>query len=376
MEDKRKYPKKLERAWLAQLQFEHVEICRQRRINLAPPVFELTDDTSLLGSYDAAHRVLRMSRRLIHHFSWHVTLQVLRHEMAHQFCFESAVDDTGHGDSFQQACEILGVDHSFRKATIADVQMVQSASNAELLPETAGGRRCLELVEKLLALAGSGNEHEAASAMEKANELMEKNHLHGLLNSEQKKYCRKTIELQRKRLASHIRKICAILQEFFHVQIVVAEMFSPKDGEVYKVIDMFGTSENVAIAEYCFHFLIERLEFFLATAEKNFSAHTRVEKASFYLGMLAGFAERMAGQQQKVKVALCDSRTNALVLAEDQRLKTHVAAQYGKLTRSRSRSTRVYHNTFNSGKETGRKLTFNKSVSGSSVSKGRYLIDK
>jgi len=363
----------LDRALLAQLQFEHAAICRQRRVPLAVPLFELTDSGKILGSYDRENRILRFSRDLIQNYPWAVTLQVLRHEMAHQLCGESEkLLPAPHGDAFLAACEIMGVEPPFQQARVVDRALLVAANAAED-QTTEEGRRCLARVEKLLALAGSGNQHEAALAMQKANELLEKNHLQALLARRNRCYVKKTIELHRKRLSAPVRKICSILHDFFHVRLVVAELFSPVDGESYKVIDMYGSAENVAIAEYCCHFLMERLDRFWAQQKSDFGGKTGKEKKSFCLGVLTGFAERLAGQQRQTGQNRQHEEISALVVAEDRRLENYVASRYERLTRSRSRATQVYQDSFTSGRKAGRQLTLSRSVTDGANGGGRLL---
>ena len=366
---------KMDRAWLNQLQYEYAAICRQRRVSLSPPVFELSESERDFGSYDPHHRVMRLSRRLIRNYAWNVTLQVLRHEMAHQMCAESSLPvSSPHGVDFQAACEILGVDPAYRRAGIMQQSLVDAA--ADSLPETDDGRRCLMRVEKLLALAGSGNEHEAELAMQKAHELMEKHHLDGLSLPGKRIFTRRTIELKRKRLAVHIRRICSILQGHFHVQLVIADLYCAGDDTTYKVLDIFGTPENVAIAEYCYFFLEERLAYFWEQNHQQFSGKRRTEKTSFYLGLLTGFSERLANQRGNDLSKNLDEQTRALVVAEDRRLQQYVAGQYERLTCSRSKATKVYSATFASGQETGRMLTLVKPVTGSSSRRGGFITCK
>lgn len=46
-----------ERTWLAQLQLEHSLISRQCRLQIATPLFELTNSSDKLGSYESGRWV-------------------------------------------------------------------------------------------------------------------------------------------------------------------------------------------------------------------------------------------------------------------------------------------------------------------------------
>lgn len=134
--------------------------------------------------------------------------------------------------------------------------------------------------------------------MTKVKELLEKDHLQGLLLHWKRQFLGLTIELHSKRMSAHVRKICSILQEFFHVRLVVADQFDAASGETFRVIDMYGITENVSVGEYCYHFLEERLDHFWRRQRGGFRGQTRIEKKIFYFGLLIGFGERLAVESQ------------------------------------------------------------------------------
>ena len=57
-------------------------------LELKLPIFEISDSRKEFGAWHSTPRILRLSRHLIYNYSWSVTLQVLKHEMAHQLCTE------------------------------------------------------------------------------------------------------------------------------------------------------------------------------------------------------------------------------------------------------------------------------------------------
>lgn len=357
--------RQLQQLWLRQLQLEFDEICASRNLALAPPVLEITDSRQTYGCWRPATRTLALSRHLIENHPWDVTLQVLKHEMAHQLC--SSLEEQGrglpgraHGELFRQACELLGVLPEFRRAGV--VLPAQVAEIAACSTLSQPGRQRLGRIEKLLALGRSANAHEAALAMEKANELMAKYHLQGLGQGEKPHHSCVVIDRKRKRLAGYQRHLCGILQEFFLVRVVLSQRFDPAAGESYKTIELFGTPENTAIAEYCYDFLENRLALLWAQNGRSFNGRTRTEKTSYYLGLLRGFSLKLRAQKQARTAAETAPAAGALMAAEEQRLAHFVGLYHPRLRRASSRGARVYGGTYRAGVETGKTIVLAEGV--------------
>lgn len=354
---------RLQGLWLEQLYLEHMDICRDHEVPLPTPIFEITDSLKIYGRWHAATGILCISRHLILQHPWHVTLQVLKHEMAHQLC--STLANGGgpvHGARFQEACERLGVLPEFRHPGVVVPEMVRAvAASSELSEE---GRRCLAKIAKLLALGRSANEHEAASAMEKANELLQKYHLQGLGDDLSHRYARVVINRKKKKIAGFQRHICSILQEFFHVRVVLSQLYEPSCGESFRVIELFGTCENAAIAEYCYHFLENRLALLWSANRSRFRGAVQTEKNSYYLGLLRGFQQKLAEQKLGRAVQSQRPEASALILAEERRLAGFVGMYFPRLRKAPSRAAKVYGTTYDAGMEAGRQLNLNEGVTG------------
>src|SRR5512143_105959 len=71
---------------------------------LRRPVFELGTSSVALGRWMRAHRTLEISRQLLLEHGWGALVEVLKHEMAHQFVDEvlGRVDETAHGPAFRE----------------------------------------------------------------------------------------------------------------------------------------------------------------------------------------------------------------------------------------------------------------------------------
>ena len=352
----------LQALWLQQLYHEHQDICLSHNVSLSTPIFEISDSQKVFGCWHAATGILSLSRHLVLQHSWSVTLEVLKHEMAHQLCSVSLRGGSAHGELFQQACERLGVLPEFRRPGVLVPEMVHKAAARSELSES--GRRCLAKIEKLLALGRSANEHEAALAMEKANELLEKYHLQGLGEGGEHRYTCVVIDRKKKKIFGYQRHICSILQEFFFVRIVLSQLYDPCRNDSFKTIELFGTRENVVIAEYCYHFLENHLALLWSANRDRFRGRLLTEKNSYFLGLLRGFHLKLHDQKKSRTEKTVQPQVGALIVAEEQRLGWFVGLRFPRLRRASARGSKVYGATYNEGVEAGKRITLNDAVTG------------
>ena len=351
------YTNKLQHLWLQQLGLEFEEICLTYGLQLKLPVFEISDAEKELGAWCASTRTLRLSYYLIVNYSWSVTQQVLKHEMAHQLCSEHFCSvGAPHGDAFQQACELLGVLPEYRRPGTVVVEIVEQAIGGSKISER--GRECMARVQKLLALSQSSNEHEAALAMQKANDLIEKYHIRELGNAEEHRYGFGIIDRKRKRIESYQRRICTILHDFFFVRVVLSSLYDPMSNDTFKTIELLGTKENVTIAEYCYHFLENRLASLWSLNRHRFKGSARTEKNSYYLGLLRGFYQKLQEQKQGKEDSPMRPQMGDLVVAEEKRLENFVGLRFPRLKKISRSGVKIYGSTYNEGMETGKTITF------------------
>lgn len=363
----------LHRFWLARLQIEYDEICCTYGVDLIPPVFEISRGEKQLGCWLSGTRSLRISEYLISTYPWNVTLQVLKHEMAHQYCSEVLQSKgVAHGEDFGRACSLLGVLPGFRGCSLVTKELLQEVG--ESVTGAAKGQDVCSKIEKLLALGASSNVHEAEVALQKASLLIEKYNVQQLISPDHLLYTVGVIETGKKQIATYRRHICTILQDFFFVRVVLSSSYSPLSDTMLKTIELMGTRENVAIATYCYDFLENRL----ARMWKDFRARTprsgRSQKNSYYLGVVLGFSEKL--QEQKVpemKKTSTEPLPKELLVLEDRRLEAFVQMHYPRLRKTASRSARVDRNTYNEGVQAGRTLTFTKGVGDGCPSSPRRL---
>lgn len=120
---------------------------------LQRPVLLLSSARGRLGQWNGSLRTLEISRPLVLEYPWVEVMEVLKHEVAHQFVDECLfVDEPPHGPTFRRVCQRLGID---ARAT---------GQPSKTAPNSDAGDRIVDRIRKLLALAQSPNQHEAETA--------------------------------------------------------------------------------------------------------------------------------------------------------------------------------------------------------------------
>lgn len=136
---------------------------------MAKPTLQLHDGRNNLGRWVHESRTMSFSRHLVYERSWHLTVEVLKHEMAHQYCDEvlHVEGETPHGKTFQAVCHKHSIDASAAAGEPDDHENEAAAPNA-----------IVEKIRRLLAMAegranaGEANKAEAEAAAKAARNLM------------------------------------------------------------------------------------------------------------------------------------------------------------------------------------------------------------
>lgn len=362
---------KLRRDWTSQLYKEHEHICWQHRVRLKKPVIEIGDARDTWGSWDAASQTIRISARLIIAHAWDVTVNILKHEMAHQLVTEIFCTQDSHGPMFQDACRLLGVPDVFRHAQGDMPAILDMCSD-----EGSARVRIFDRVKKLLALAQSANEYEAALAMQKANELIARHNLERIGHDEPATYVYRIISPGKKRIAAYQRHICTILMNYFFVEVVFSDMYDPAACETYKTIEILGAAENVEIAEYVYYFLLRQLDR-LWREYRGGAGKPAKGKISYRLGVLHGLGEKLkaseAARRPEARNGKRSPTVSSLVCQQDTKLAEFLRARFPRLARVHSKSSLVDQLAYLSGVREGRKLTIHKGISSQEGYGGKLL---
>ncbi|BCL63116.1 hypothetical protein DGMP_38090 [Desulfomarina profundi] len=362
--------------WCDQLLMEYDNNLWSYNIDLRAPILEISESKGVMGSWNSATRTLTLSSHLISEYPWTVVQQVLKHEMAHQICSELlGSSETGHGADFFKACDLLGVEAEFRGPCSTIVELETSLEGKNTI--SGSGRKFIDKIEKLLALATSPNEHEAALAMEKATELIDKYGVSAFDLGRKQNFGYILINRKRKRIERYQRDICRILQDFFSVRVVMSTLYDPLLIDSHKVIELLGTKENVAVAEYCYYFLENKLESLWNHNRHRFRGQARREKNSYFLGLLAGFYKKLERSREQRKrraeKGYHSGEMERILTVSKNELGRYVSARFPQLRRARRSGAKVYRNTYSEGVKTGGTITLAKGVSGDSVNSGRLV---
>ena len=241
----------LEAALVRELATEYAWINRVRfGSRLRMPVITLSDVPSRHGRWVGAARTLELARALVLERVWPEVIGVLEHEMAHQFVDEvlGVRDQTAHGEAFRKVCVERGIDAR------AGGPPVASTAATEI-------DRVLERIRKLLALAGSPNQHEAEIAMRKAHELMLRHNIEAARAQAERDFEVRHLGDPEKRRSRVETDIMILLAESFFVKVIRLPVYLPRTGTRGSVYEISGTRPNVEMAAHVYAFL-------LATAER------------------------------------------------------------------------------------------------------------
>jgi hypothetical protein len=249
----------------------------------------LTDASAELGRWRRDSRTIELSCSLLRDFGWDAVLEVLKHEMAHQYVDEvlGIVDETAHGPAFRDVCERRAIDA--RAAGLPHV----GPSRAE--------QHLLERVAKLLALAQSTNEHEAQSAMSAAQRLMLKYNLEELSRGDSGRYGYRTLGLPSGRVDESRRILAMILAEHFFVETIWVPVWRPLEGKRGSVLEICGTPQNLELAEYVHSFLVGTAERLWQQYRDEFMITGNTQRRSYIAGVMAGFKDKLERERTKNK---------------------------------------------------------------------------
>ena len=307
-------------AWVLTLidEYEKIRNGLTEISKLRLPNFSINDNlTRTLGTWDTARRTITFSEQLLLQGTWDDVIAVLKHEMAHQIVVElfGIRNEEPHGIAFKKACGLLNIPAG---ACYTFSGLVHSAQS-----------NLLKRIEKLLALGQSSNQHEAERALAKAHELSLKYNI--ALNEKKKKsvYALRLVGPLVKRTPSYLWMITKILEDFYFVKYIQRPCGwrSSTNGYSTKVIELYGTLENLDLAEYVYCFLLNhgKLEWQRYQGERKLT-HNKF-KVSFLKGMYAGYYEKLQERHQELAedhglIWIGDSGLNGFYKQRNPQVKT------------------------------------------------------
>ncbi len=310
---------------------------------LTPPVIVLSDSTTRLGQWISNARRLELSRTLVLERSWLEVMSVLAHEMAHQFVDEvlGVRDETAHGETFRRICAAHGID-----ARAAGAPIVSSAASL-------GSDRALDRIRKLLALAGSPNQHEAEIAMRKAHELMLRHNIEAASTQSARAYDVRHLGDPEKRSTRVESDLMGLLCEFFFVEIIRVPVYLPRLGRNGHAYEVVGTHANVEMAAHVHSFLLATTERLWAENRHDGRVRGGRDRLSYQSGVIRGFREKLVLERVQLE-------GEGLVWVGDTQLESFYRARNPRIT-TRRRSVR-YNAAHAAGREAGRTIVLHKPV--------------
>ncbi len=323
---------------------------------LKPPSLGLHDGQSPLGAWDRRSRNLRLSRHLVTHHPWSVTVEVLKHEMAHQYTHEvlGQTNETPHGPAFRELCRRLGIDAA--AAGLPDATL-----------EDPARAKALRKVQRLLALAESPNPHEAEAALNAAHRLMRRHNIAWSATASEGTYGFRQLGAVKKRFSAHEKLLAGILSQHFFVQAIWALSFDPWTLERGRVLEICGNTENLLIAEHVWTYLLQ-------TGDRLWRAHKREQgiagnkhRQRFLSGVMVGFHDRLAAEATQ-----CEE--TGMVWLGDADLTDWVGRRHPHLVRGRGPRMRA-DASWQHGRSAGRKIALRTPVSEDPDRRPRRLAD-
>jgi hypothetical protein len=281
----------LERKLLARLgaEWEAINYTYFNRA-LRKPILQLSDSRTRLGQWHGKLRTLEMSRPLVLEQPWTEVLEVLKHEVAHQYIDECmSVDETAHGPTFRNLCDRLGIDGRASGAPSA------SATDGDEDPAT----RVIARIHKLLALAQSSNRNEAEIAATTARRLMlkfniEVDRTHP--THEGARYGYRHLGRPSGRILDHDRRLALILTKYFFVEGIWIPVYRPLEGKRGSVFEICGLEPNLLMAEHVHAFLTTTSERLWREYRKMGKRRSNRDRQAFLSGVMRGFDAKLAAQ--------------------------------------------------------------------------------
>jgi predicted SprT family Zn-dependent metalloprotease len=352
----------LEAALLREIQENYRQFASSLFKNQLPfrlPQFELVASRSRLGRWIEKTRTIELSRPLVLSEPWGTVMEVLKHEMAHQYVTEvlGEHDETAHGPRFRAVCERLGIDQ-------AASGMPQSAAPQKASEEKRIGER----IARLLALAESPNVHEAEAAMAAAQKLLLKHNIELGSARASQGYVWRHLGTPTGRTTEAERVLSLLLGKHFFVEAIWIPVYRPLEGKRGSVLEICGSPENVEIAEYVHGYLV-------MTADRLWREHKarhRIkgdrDRRTFLAGVMTGMSDKL-NREQKV------SAKAGLVWVADGDLTKYFRRRHPHVRHIRY-AGQPRSDVYAHGREAGQKIVIHKGIKDKPAQRGLLLPPK
>lgn len=323
---------------------------------MRPPTFELVDTASLLGAWHAEHRTIAISRELAMHVPWGETIEVLKHEAAHQYVDEVlGGDTTAHGTRFQEVCRLRGIDARAR------ARATDGAGEGEAPGETSERLRIVARVQKLLALAESSNQHEAELAAATAQRIMLKYNLElQHAPSPDHEPCGYLwLGTPTGRVQAHERALAMLLSEHFFVQVIWVGAYRPLEAKRGSVLEVCGRPENLAMAEYVHTFVLRTIERLWQEHKRSAKLRSDRDRRNFLTGAVRGLDKKLRAQR-------AGAEREGLVWVGDADVDSYYRRRHPRIVNVSSRGS-AHRSGYAEGESAGKSIVLSRPVSADST---------
>jgi SprT-like family protein/uncharacterized protein DUF2786 len=317
---------------------------------LQAPAIEVSDRVRhRAGSWEPATRTIQFSRHFVAERPWLTVVEVLKHEMAHQYVSDVlGIEDeeTAHGPAFQMVCARFGIDGRARhKPTARESGLVDRA-------------------RKLLALASSPNQNEAEAALAGLQRILGR---HGLSEDDVRE--RQEDQFGAAPLGPIIKKrqlhhsiVSALLGRHFRVRPIWIHTDDPRSEIEGLQLEVVGQRCDVAMAEHVhgwLHGLAERL------CPPDLSGKRRLD---FLAGVMSGHMDRLDHEASTAKASANGTSLSMMkVDAADADLDDYFERRYPHTRKTGGRGRKLTGSFFE-GREQGRASAMSKPLDGAAGS--------
>ena len=323
---------------------------------LRPAEIKITDSTRRLGQWDPLRRRIEMARSLFVKEGWGTVLEVLKHEMAHQYVHEilGRIEEPSHGPAFREICEKLGID-----ARAAGVPAVQSGRGEADREQHV---KVLERIGQLLALAQSSNVHEAQAATSLAQKLMLKYNVESAALGTRGGYEFRHLGVPSGRIAESERLLSIILGQHFFVEVIWVPVYRPLEKKRGHVLEICGTRPNLEMATYVHAFLSRSAEHLWAEHKREHGIESNRDRRTYLAGVMDGFREKLEAETKQ-------RRAEGLVWVGDADLSAYFRKRHPHIrhTRTSGSSRNAAHGA---GKSAGRRLVLHRGIEDGPAARG------
>jgi len=283
----------LSRAW-----HSNVLKFKWNKSGITAPQFRITEaHVDHWAQWVPSKREMHFSRHLVSTRPWNEVLEVLKHEMAHQYVSEvlKVTGEPPHGPAFKSVCKQYNIDAAVRGTPGAD--------------KVTTTNHIVEKIQNLLkkTVENGASEEEAKAAASIAHNLMLKYNIELQEKNEELGYTVRYLGGVTGRIQGYMSELAALISKYYFVEIIWISSYDPRTKKKGHELEISGTEENVEVAEYVYNFIskaaVETWENKLKDKNFKFSLHQEFNRNFGY----SGYAP------QSIQGFITSSRTNFLI---------------------------------------------------------------